>query len=179
MSNKMFSNEQLWTKIIVLVSIAVPALVAILFKLSPPQAIPDFNFKLLPKFHALINATVTVLLLLSWRFIKRGQIRAHKSCNISALMLSALFLASYVTYHTFSESTSYGGEGIMKGIYLFILLTHIVLAAIILPIILFTFLRALAGKVDEHRKIARWAMPLWLYVSISGVLVYLMISPYY
>ncbi|MGB1204644.1 MAG: DUF420 domain-containing protein [Chitinophagales bacterium] len=168
-----------WEKIIVGVSIAIPALIAILFKVQPLNTELPFDVHLLPKLHALINATVTVLLLLSMYFIKNKNIKAHKLCNITALVLSAMFLVSYVTYHSLTEATSFGGEGVIKYIYFFILITHIILAALILPFILFTFLRAFTANFEQHRKIARWTWPLWLYVSITGVLVYLMISPYY
>lgn len=174
-----FSKEQFWAKVIVFVSIAVPVLIAILFKISPPDISTSFDFKILPKFHAFLNGSVAILLMLSFYFIKNKQVKAHKACNVTALVFSAMFLVSYVTYHTFTESTKYGGEGTLKYVYYFILLTHIVLSAIILPIILFTFLRAFVGKFEQHRKIARWTLPLWLYVAITGVLVYLMISPYY
>lgn len=172
-------QEQLWVKIIVLVSVAVPILVAILFSIPQVNISLPFDVKLLPKFHAILNGSVFCLLLFSWYFISQKKIKAHQTCNVLALTLSALFLVSYVTYHTITESTSYGGEGVIRYVYFFILITHIVLAAVILPIILFTFLRAFAGKFDKHRKIARWTMPLWLYVSATGVIVYLMISPYY
>lgn len=177
--NRLTSNEQLLTKIIVFLSVAVPVLVGIIFNVAPPQIDTSFDWKILPKFHALLNFGVTVLLLASWYFIKNKKVKAHQTCNVVALILSATFLVSYVTYHTFTESTKYGGEGLLKYIYYFILLTHILLSAIILPFILFTFLRAFLGKFEAHRKLARWTMPLWLYVSITGVLVYLMISPYY
>ena len=173
------ANEQFWAKLIVIVSVTVPVLVAILFRLPQLDIQLPFDIMLLPKLHAVINATVTVLLLSSFYFIKRKQIKLHKICNITALVLSALFLVSYVTYHALTESTKYGGEGVIKYVYYFILLTHIVLAALILPLILFTFLRAFSGKFTQHRRIARWTMPLWLYVSVTGVIVYLMISPYY
>ncbi len=98
---------------------------------------------------------------------------------ISALSLSVLFLLCYVTYHSLAESTVYGGEGVMKTIYYFILISHILLAIAIVPLVLITFSRGLAAKYDKHRKIARYTLPLWLYVTISGVLVYILISPYY
>lgn len=165
---------------IVVVSALVVGLVVAIFQIAPPEnySLP-FNPKILPKFHALINFTVSILLIASFYFIKNKKVNAHRVCNVSALVLSALFLVSYVTYHTFSESTKFGGEGAIKYVYYFILITHIILAAIILPIILFTFMRAFMGQFDKHRKIAKWTFPLWLYVSISGVLVYLLISPYY
>ncbi len=177
--SKFFSNEQLWAKIIVAISIAVPTLVTIIFYISPPNISTSFDLKVLPKFHAFLNGSVAILLLMSWYFIKNKNIKAHKTANIAALICSATFLVSYVTYHTLTESTKYGGEGFLKYVYYFILLSHIILSAIILPIVLFTFLRAFTGKFEAHRKIARWTMPIWLYVSITGVLVYLMISPYY
>ncbi len=165
---------------IVVFSVVVVGLVGAMFMVSPPEnLVLPFDPHILPKFHAGINFTVSILLLLSFYFIKNKNMIAHKRCNISALVLSAMFLVSYVVYHSTTEATKFGGEGLIKYIYLIILLTHIVLAAIILPIILFTFMRAFFGQFDKHKKIARWTFPLWLYVSISGVIVYLMISPYY
>lgn len=164
---------------IVVFSAAVVLLVALLFQISPPEVNLPFDPHLLPKFHAFLNGGVSILLMMSFYFIKNKKVNAHRICNISALVLSAIFLVSYVTYHSISEPTTFGGEGAIKAVYYFILLTHIVLAAIILPIILFTFMRAFMGQFDKHRKIAKWTFPLWLYVSITGVLVYLMISPYY
>ncbi len=172
-------KESLLTRLIVIVSVAVPALVFTIFFIAPPDISTDLDLSFLPKFHAMLNFGVTILLLASWYFIKSGKAQAHKFCNIGALMLSAIFLGSYVVYHSMTEPTSYGGEGMLKYIYYFVLLTHIVLSAIILPIVLFTFLRAFTGDFKKHRKIARWTMPLWLYVSITGVIVYLLISPYY
>ena len=154
-NNTFVSSEQLWAKIIVAISITVPVLVTILAYVSPPDIKTSFDFSILPLF------------------------QAHRFCNLTALCFSAIFLVSYVTYHTFTEPTKYGGEGLMRSIYYFILLTHVVLAALILPLILFTFLRAFSGRFDAHRKLARWTFPLWLYVSVTGVIVYLMISPYY
>ncbi len=178
-NTSIFSREELWSKIIVGVSVAVVLLVAVLMQLPQINIDLPFDVKLLPKLHAVINGTVSILLLASWYFIKNKNVQAHKVCNVAALALSALFLVSYVTYHSLSESTSFGGEGFIRYVYYFILITHIVLAAIILPVILFTFLRAFAGKFEAHRKLARYTMPLWLYVSVTGVIVYLMISPYY
>lgn len=172
-------KEQFWSKLIVFVSFAVILLIAVLTKVAPPSVDTNFDWYILPKLNASLNACVFCFLLASWYFIKNGKMKAHKTCNILALLCSAAFLVSYVIYHTMTESTSFGGEGAIKYIYLFILLTHIVLSAVILPFILFTFLRAFSGKFAKHKKLARWVMPLWLYVSASGVIVYLMISPYY
>ncbi|MCL4129576.1 UNVERIFIED_CONTAM: hypothetical protein GTU68_033455 [Idotea baltica] len=151
--------------------------------MNPPDLAISPNFaafvKKLPAVHAGINFTVAILLISSWYFAVKKRFVAHRNCNLAALCLSALFLVSYVIYHSLTEPTSFGGEGFVKAIYYFILLSHIVLSAIILPIVLFTFLRAFSGDFEKHRKIAKWTMPLWLYVAITGVLVYLMISPYY
>lgn len=179
MRDKISSKELFWSRLIVFVSIGVVVLIAVLFKVAPPDIQTDFNWKLLPKFHAFLNGSVFFLLLASWRFIKNGKMTAHRNCNLTALVFSAMFLVSYVTYHTMTESTSFGGEGAIKYFYYFILLTHIVLSAVVLPFILFTFLRAFTGNFPRHKKLARWVMPLWLYVSATGVIVYFLISPYY
>jgi len=178
---------------IVVFSVVVTLIVALLFFIAPPDITLPFDPHILPKLNAFFNAGVTVMLLMSLYFIKNKNIKAHRFANISALTLSALFLVSYVIFHSVSESTVFGdisGDGIlsdaeraevgaMRTVYLLLLLTHIPLAAIILPIILFTFMWAFMGKFDSHKKVARWTMPLWLYVSITGVVIYLMISPYY
>ncbi len=173
-------KEKFWVRAIVLFSIAVPLLVTLLIKVSPPvDAAANFNWKLLPRFHAMLNGSVFFLLLSSWYFIKNKNIKAHRICNILALCCSAVFLCSYVVYHAMTEPTRYLGTGLIRYFYFFILNTHVILAAVILPIILFTFLRAFNGQVERHRKLARWTMPLWLYVSATGVIVYLMLKPYY
>ena len=175
----MFKDEQFWSKAIVWVSVLVPVLVTALVYISPPKIAMGFDIHLLPKIHAIINGSVSILLAMSFYFIKQKNVAAHKACNVTALILSALFLVSYVTYHSLTDPTRYCGEGLMRGVYFFILLTHIVLAAVILPLILFTFLRAFTGNFDRHRRLARWTFPLWLYVSVTGVVVYWLISPCY
>jgi len=172
-------KEQFWSKVIVFVSIAVVVLIGALSIVAPPDIQTDFNWKILPTFHATLNGTVFCMLLASWYFIKNGKPKLHQYANLTALVCSAIFLVSYVTYHTMTEPTTFGGEGAIKYIYLFILLTHIVLSGIILPFILFTFLRAFTGNFERHKKLARWVMPLWLYVAASGVIVYFLIRPYY
>ena len=148
--------------------------------LTPKMEIANGALEYLPALNASINATVSVLLILGYYFIRIKKDRKWHSISMkSAFILSALFLISYVIYHTTHESTSYGGEGVIRAVYLVILLTHIVLAAAIVPLVLVTFSRALTEKFDKHKRIARITFPLWLYVSITGVVVYLMISPYY
>lgn len=137
----------------------------------------DFSF--LPPFHATVNALAAVALMFSFYFIKNKNVEAHKKANFLALGLSIIFLLSYVVYHTTTEATRFGGEGTIKIIYLFLLATHVILAALILPFILFTFIRAYTGQIERHRRMAKWVYPLWLYVAITGPICYLMLRPYY
>lgn len=172
-------SERAQSYLIIIVSILVPVVVAALFFISPPQVQHNLPLSFFPKFHALLNSLTALCLLVGIYFIKQKKIRQHRAAMLTAFFLSAVFLVSYVTYHTLSESTPYGGEGFIRYVYFFILITHIVLAALILPLILFTFAKALNNKIAEHRRLAKWTFPLWLYVAITGVLVYLMVSPYY
>ncbi len=167
------------TRVVIAVSLLIPVVVAILLFMTPPQVTSDFDFTVLPRLHAVFNSLTAVLLVLSFFFIRAKNITAHKTANLFALLLSVLFLVSYVVYHTFTESTPYGGEGNIRYLYYFILITHIILAVVIVPLVLFTFMRALFGDFEKHRKIAKWTLPLWLYVAVTGVIVYVMISPYY
>lgn len=140
--------------------------------------IPSWVFTL-PALNATINGTCTVLLLLSLYFIKRKQISIHKRLNILTFILSSVFLVSYIIFHSTGVKTTYGGTGVIRIVYYFILITHIILAAVVLPLVLLSFQRGLQMQVEKHRKLVRWSYPIWLYVTITGVLVYLMVSPYY
>ncbi len=175
----MILSEKTAKALIITISLAVPAIVTALFYVAPPQINLGINLKFFPKFHAMLNSATTIALLLGAMFIQQKNINAHRAAMLSAFGLSTVFLVSYVFYHSMSTPTTYGGEGILKSIYYFILFTHIILAAVILPFILFTFYRALTGNFEKHKKIARITFPVWLYVAITGVLVYLLISPYY
>ncbi len=137
----------------------------------------DFSF--LPPLHASLNALAAVALILALYFIKSKNINAHRKCIYAAMTLSALFLLSYVLYHFTTPETKFGGEGMMKTIYFVLLISHVVLAAVILPFVLLTFNRAFTGSFERHKKIARWVYPIWLYVAITGPLCYLMLKPYY
>jgi putative membrane protein len=169
--------EKKMNRIITAVSIAVPIVVAVLFYTPAVQLSLDVSR--LPAFHALLNGTVSVLLVVGFLFIRRKMVWAHRASMMGAFVLSAVFLVSYVVYHAASESTPYGGEGFVRNIYYVILISHILLATIILPLVMFTIYRAISGRLEQHRKLARWTFPIWLYVSVTGVIVYLMISPYY
>lgn len=131
----------------------------------------------LPKVNATLNALAAVALIAAWAAILRKHVRLHRALMLTAVSLSVLFLASYVVQHGSFPSVKYGGT--MGWLYYPVLLSHIVLAAAIVPLVLITLVRALAARYDKHRKIARWTLPLWLYVSITGVVVYLMCAPYY
>jgi len=137
----------------------------------------DFSF--LPPFHATLNGLAFLVLLLGYRAIRNGRIDQHKRWMSTALFLSVLFLVSYVLYHLTTEETRYGGEGLMRTVYFVLLISHIVLAAVILPFILFTFIRGYTGLYERHKRLARWVFPLWLYVTLTGPLCYLMLKPYY
>ena len=176
-------NEKNIFRLIVGVSIFVLAVVVILqsniLTIFPDKnLIPEWVF-FLPKLNAIINGICSFLLLLSLYFIKRKNISIHKKLNILTFILSSLFLVSYVIFHATGIKTSYGGVGALKIIYYFILITHIILAAIVLPLVLFSFQKGLQMQVEKHRKLVRWSFPIWLYVTVTGVLVYLMVSPYY
>lgn len=169
-------------KFIVIISIILPLVIAALYILPKPENISielRYYLDFLPRFNALINGSTFIVLILAVRAIKNKNIQLHKKLMTTALVFSMLFLVSYVIFHTTTESTSYGGDGAIKYIYFFILLTHILFSAIIVPLVLITYVRALAEKFDKHRKIARITFPIWLYVTFTGVVVYFMISPYY
>jgi uncharacterized membrane protein YozB (DUF420 family) len=134
---------------------------------------------LLPHLNAALNSTSAVFLVLGYLFIRQGRVIAHRNCQLSAFTASVLFLVSYLTYHYFHGSTRFAGQGIVRPIYLAILLTHTVLAVVIVPLVLITLTRALRGDFERHRRIARVTLPLWLYVSVTGVIVYLMLYHIY
>lgn len=163
--------------IIVGASIAIPLVVIVLYLI--PGVETDRDFTVLPLFNAIINGATSLILVAALWAVKSGRVELHKKLMGTALILSVLFLLSYVTYHYVSESTPYGGEGTMRAVYYFILITHILLAVAIVPLVLITTVRALTEKIDKHKKIARITWPLWFYVTVTGVIVYIMISPYY
>lgn len=165
---------------IIIVSILIPIVVAILFSVK----LKDFGINVeplsfLPPIYASINGITAILLILAVIAIKNGNRSLHEKLMTSAIACSLIFLVMYVAYHLTSESTKFGGEGIIRYVYFFILLTHIALSVIIIPLVLFTYVRALSKQFDRHKKLARITFPLWLYVAVTGVIVYLMISPYY
>ncbi len=133
----------------------------------------------LPAFHATVNAAVALCLVASLACIKLGRVRLHRTTMIAAMVLSVVFLLSYVAYHITSEPTRYGGTGPLRTVYFILLASHILLAAVSLPFILFTFIAGWTNRFATHRRLARWVFPLWLYVAITGPVCYLMLRPYY
>ena len=133
----------------------------------------------LPHLNACLNATSAILLFSGWRFIKAHNVAAHRACQISALIVSLLFLASYLTYHYSHGTTRFQGMGLARPIYFTILTSHTILAIVIVPLVALTFYRAFRADFVRHRHIARITLPLWLYVSITGVIVYLMLYQIY
>ncbi len=172
--------EKKYSKLIIAVSIVIPLVVAILFSVK----LKDFGFDVeplsfLPPIYATINGFTAVILVLGVLAIKNGNQILHQRLMTTAIALSLCFLVMYVAYHMTADSTKYGGEGAVRYVYFFILITHILLSIAIIPMVLITYVRALSQRFDKHKKLARITFPIWLYVAVTGVVVYLMISPYY
>lgn len=165
--------------VIIALSVAVPVIVLVLMLLPERYNILGADTITFPLFHGILNFLTAILLIIGFFFMKAEKYIQHRNTMIAAFGLSVIFLLSYVLSKISNEPVPYGGEGILKYIYFFILITHIVLSAIIVPLVLFTMYRGLSGQYDKHAKIARWTFPIWLYVAITGVLVFLFMTPYY
>jgi len=178
--NNMDSNskiqEKKYNKWIVILSIAIPLIVAALFGVKIPNVEP---LSFLPPIYASINAFTAIVLVSAFWAIKNKKQNLHKRLMQLAISLSIIFLGMYVAYHMTSESTKYGGEGFITYMYYFVLISHIILSVVVIPFVLITYFRAITNNFEKHKKIARITFPLWLYVAVSGVVVYIMISPYY
>ena len=172
--------EKKYKKWIVILSIAIPAAVAALFGIKLKDYGIDVEpLSFLPPIYASINGLTAVILVAAVMAIKKGNQKLHENLMKVCIALSVSFLVMYVAYHMTSDSTSYGGDGALRYVYFFILISHILLSIAIIPLVLITYVRALAKRFDRHRKIAKVTFPIWLYVAVTGVIVYLMISPYY
>lgn len=176
----MTPEEKQYKKWIVTLSIVIPLAVAVLFGVNLKRMGFDVEpLSFLPPIYASINGLTAILLFVAVAAIKKGNQKLHERLIKLCMACSVAFLGMYVAYHMTTESTPYGGEGILRYVYFFILITHIVLSIVIIPFVLFTFVRGIAGAYERHKKLARITYPMWLYVAVTGVVVYLMISPYY
>lgn len=172
--------EQKYKKWIVLLSVAIPLVVALLFGVNLRKMGYDVQpLSFLPPIYATVNGITAVLLVAAVMAVKNGKLVLHERLMKMAIGCSIAFLGMYVAYHMTSDSTVFGGEGVIKYVYYFILITHIILSIAIIPLVLITYVRALAQVFDKHKKIAKITFPIWLYVAVTGVVVYLMIAPYY
>ncbi|MDG5787522.1 DUF420 domain-containing protein [Evansella sp. AB-P1] len=166
-------------KTVIIITVSVNLLVALLSFLPGYQGELPFLIKQLPLLNAILNSFTFMFLLFALIAILKRNITLHQRFIYCAFTTTAIFLLSYVTYHFLAESTTYGGTGMIAGLYYFILITHIILAIVIVPLALLSFFSGYKREVEKHKKLVRWTMPLWLYVSLTGVLVYILISPYY
>ncbi|MBN4085067.1 DUF420 domain-containing protein [Flavobacteriaceae bacterium AH-315-B10] len=176
MNNSANQEEKKYNKWIVALSIVIPLVVAVMFGIKIPNVEP---LSFLPPIYASINGLTAIILIAAVWAIKNKKAILHERLMKTAIICSVLFLVMYVAYHMTSDSTKFGGENTIKYVYFFILITHILLSIVVIPFVLITYVRAITKNFERHKKIARITFPLWLYVAISGVVVYIMISPYY
>jgi putative membrane protein len=190
---------KLYNRLTLIISFIVPVLVALLLflkwdadKLIFDLRSPNFEpiilmenlplakpLKFLPPIYATINGITAIILVMAVYYIKRGKRNIHENLIKICIALSLCFLVMYIAYHITSDPTSFGGEGVLKYIYYFILISHILLSITVIPFVLFSYIRAITGDFERHKKIAKITFPIWLYVAVTGVIVYIMISPYY
>lgn len=178
-TNRLQEKQGVYLAVIGILSVVVPVLVSVLLFLPQTGKLGDLDVSFLPHLNAVLNSATAISLLAGLYFIKRKQIVLHRTAMLSAIGLSSLFLISYVIYHYQAPHTKFGGEGAIRIIYFLILITHIILAAIIVPMVLLSVYFAFSEQITKHKKLVRWTYPIWLYVAVSGVVVYFMISPYY
>ncbi len=164
-----------YKSLIIILSIVIPIAVAVLFKVH----LKGYDFSFLPPIYATINGLTAVLLIAAVAAIKNSRRTLHERLMKTCIFLSSLFLIMYIAYHMTSEPTHFGGEGVTKTIYYVLLISHIILSVAVIPLVLFTFSNGLTGNFERHKALAKFTFPIWLYVAITGVIVYLMISPYY
>lgn len=178
---KLHPNDRVIVPIIVVLSIVVPILVASLFLLPESWKIQfgNANFRSLPFFHAILNGCTAILLAVAFGMIKTKKVALHRLSNILAFSLSAVFLISYVISHISNPDSHFGGEGWVRPVYFFILISHIVLSIPVLPLAMLSIYRGLNNQISAHKKLVKWTFPIWMYVAVTGVLVYIFMAPYY
>ena len=177
----MKKRDSIFVPIIISLSVIVPITVA--FLMLFPNLIhitsENYDFSSLPFLHAVLNGSTAILIFTGFVLIKNKKTELHKTTMLSAFSLSSIFLVSYVISKITNEPVPFGGEGMIRDIYFFILISHILLSIPVLPLALFSIYRAMTGEIEKHKSIVKWTFPIWMYVSITGVLVYLLMSPYY
>ena len=171
-------KEKSANRLINIISIAVPVVVAVMLSIRQKLDLGSWT-TILPHANGVINTLTSLLLLLGLYFIRQKNVIAHRRTMLTAFALGSVFLVNYVLYHLSNESTPYGGQGWVRPVYYFLLVSHIVLSVVVLWFVLRAVYFALTGQFAAHKRTVRWAYPIWLYVSTTGVIVYLMISPYY
>ena len=180
MADVNLEKEKKYNKWIWILSIVIPVAVAALFGVNLRRLGFDVEpLTFLPPIYATINGITAILLIAAVIAIKKGNRKLHENLMKTAIACSVAFLVMYVAYHMTSDSTKFGGEGVIKYVYYFILVTHILLSIVIIPFVLITYVRAITNNFERHKKIAKITFPIWLYVAVTGVIVYFMISPYY
>jgi len=174
------AEEKKYNKWIVVLSVVIPLIVALLFGVNLRELGLEVKpLTVLPPIYATINGFTAVILLMAYWAIKNKKIVLHENLITTAIGCSVAFLVMYVAYHMTSDTTKYGGEGVLRYVYYFVLITHILLSIAIIPFVLITYVRAITNNFERHKKIAKFTFPMWLYVAVTGVIVYIMISPYY
>ncbi|MDN3596287.1 DUF420 domain-containing protein [Zunongwangia endophytica] len=179
MKKALTKTDKIAIPVIIALSVLIPIVVLILMNLPERYNLLGTESGTFPLFHAVLNGSTAVLLLVGYFFMKIEEFKFHRNVMITAFLLSSVFLVSYVISKISNEPVHYEGEGMLKYVYYFILITHIALSAIIIPLVLFTMYRGLTAEYEKHKKIARWTFPIWLYVAVTGVLVYIFMFPYY
>lgn len=178
METLVLEKSRKYNRLINVLAVAIPLVVAVLLGIRQKVDLGTWT-KVLPHINAVINSLTAILLVIGFFFIQNKNIVAHRRTMAAAFVLGSLFLVSYVLYHLSNESTPFGGEGLIRPIYYFLLISHIVLSVVVVWFVLRAVYFAYSNQISEHKKAVRWAFPIWLYVSITGVVVYLLISPYY
>jgi len=177
----MKKKDSFFVPLIISLSIIIPIVVALLMLFPDVLYIQSesIDFSSLPFFHAILNASTAVLLFTGFILIKNKKTNLHKISMLSAFVLSSVFLLSYVTSKLTNSPVPFGGEGVIRYIYFFILISHIILSVLVLPLALFSIYRGMTGEIEKHKAIVKYTFPVWIYVAITGVLVYILMSPYY
>jgi putative membrane protein len=178
MATLVIEKKPKYERIINVLAIAIPVAVAVLLGIRQKIDLGEWT-KVLPHVIGVINSLTAVFLLLGYYFVRNNNLTAHRQMMTAAFLLGAVFLVCYILYHVSNESTPYGGQGAIRPVYYFLLISHILLSIVVVWFVLRAVYFGYTNQITQHRKAVKWALPIWLYVSISGVIVYLMISPYY